>query len=188
LRYAGILPNNVRKLVEIEGVWPQRAEIADIMKMPVAERLRQWISDRRRFAGRQPRRYITIDEAFHRMLDENKRLSPAQAFHLTQHGVNQNEDGTFSWKFDNYVRNKAAHDVTIDELEELWSNITCSTLHVYGRESWLIDPETAGRMALFRNAKLAVFDGAGHWVHHDRLDAFIETAKEFLLETTQVQP
>ena len=38
------------------------------------------------------------------MQEENKHLSPEQARHLTQHGVNQNEDGTYSWKFDNYVR------------------------------------------------------------------------------------
>jgi pimeloyl-ACP methyl ester carboxylesterase len=24
------------------------------------------------------------------------------------------------------------------------------------------------------------FEGAGHWVHHDRLDAFIDTVREFL--------
>jgi pimeloyl-ACP methyl ester carboxylesterase len=23
-------------------------------------------------------------------------------------------------------------------------------------------------------------EGAGHWVHHDRLDTFIETVREFL--------
>ena len=38
------------------------------------------------------------------MQEENPHLSPEQARHLTQHGVNQNEDGTYSWKFDNYVR------------------------------------------------------------------------------------
>jgi hypothetical protein len=25
-------------------------------------------------------------------------------------------------------------------------------------------------------------DGAGHWVHHDRLDLFLEESKRFLLE------
>jgi len=24
------------------------------------------------------------------------------------------------------------------------------------------------------------FDGAGHWVHHDRLDAFLDTLRGFL--------
>ncbi len=36
--------------------------------------------------------------------DRQLKLSEAQARHLTIHGVNQNEDGTYSWKFDNYIR------------------------------------------------------------------------------------
>jgi hypothetical protein len=38
------------------------------------------------------------------MQEENPHLSADQARHLTIHGSNQNEDGTYSWKFDNYVR------------------------------------------------------------------------------------
>jgi hypothetical protein len=38
------------------------------------------------------------------MQEADRHLSPDQARHLTQYGVNQNEDGTYSWKFDNYVR------------------------------------------------------------------------------------
>ena len=36
---------------------------------------------------------------------------PQQARHLTVHGVNQNEDGTYSWKFDNYVRSWPPYDM-----------------------------------------------------------------------------
>ena len=180
LRYAGIFPDNVKKLVEIEGVWPQRAKAIAVMQTPVAERLRKWLSDGRILGSRKPRRYPTIEAAFQRMMGENRHLSPDKAFHLTQHGVNQNEDGSFSWKFDNLVRMISPHDVTIDELEDLWSNIICPTLHVYGQESRVENPETTGRMGLFHNARLVKFDRAGHWVHHDRLEAFVETVREFL--------
>jgi len=182
LRYAGIFPDKVKKLIAIEGVFPPRAQIAEEMKTDVAERLRNWIANERKMAGRQPRRYQTIEDAFRRMREENKRLTAVQARHLTQHGMHQNEDGTFSWKFDNYVRSRAPHDVSGEELEELWRNITCPTLHVYGTDSWMEDPQSGGRMGLFQNAQLAKFDGAGHWVHHDQLDAFITTVQEFLQE------
>ena len=49
---------------------------------------------KRSCAGRLPRRYASIEEAFKRMQGENKHLSPEQARHLTAYGVNQNEDGT----------------------------------------------------------------------------------------------
>ncbi|HEV2300452.1 MAG TPA: alpha/beta hydrolase, partial [Stellaceae bacterium] len=107
-------------------------------------------------------------------------LSAEQARHLTQHGVNQNEDGTYSWKFDNYVRADPPYDMTVAEVEELWSAIRCPTLLVYGRESWASNPAEDGRVRHFKNAEVVTFEGAGHWVHHDRLDAFLDTAGRFL--------
>ena len=96
--------------------------------------------------------------------------------------MNQNEDGTFSWKFDNYVRAFAPHDISLPELEELWGRITCPTLLAHGRESWMSNPETDGRLRLFRNARVVSYENAGHWVQHDRLDAFEADVRAFLAE------
>jgi pimeloyl-ACP methyl ester carboxylesterase len=182
LRYAGIYPDHVTRLVAIEGVWPPPSKFLEREAQGIAERMRDWIDRTRALSGRQSRRYDTLEDAFKRMQSENKHLSPAQALHLTQHGVNQNEDGTFSWKFDNYVRAFAPHDVSQAELEDLWRGITCPVLHVYGRETWMPNPETEGRTALFRDARVLTFDHAGHWVHHDRLDDFTAAARAFLAE------
>ena len=38
-----------------------------------------------------------------------------------------------------------------------------------------------GRIAKFPSAKVVSFDNAGHWVHHDRLDAFVETVRAFIV-------
>ena len=59
-------------------------------------------------------------------------LTPEQTRHLTEHGVNQNEDGTYSWKFDQYVRLWPAYDMTREAIARLWSRITCPTLLVHG--------------------------------------------------------
>ena len=61
--------------------------------------MRAWVEEQRSLAGRMPRRYTSVDEALRRMQAENRHLSTDQARHLTRHGVNQNEDGTYSWKF-----------------------------------------------------------------------------------------
>jgi pimeloyl-ACP methyl ester carboxylesterase len=70
--------------------------------------------------------------------------------------------------------------MTQAETEDLWSRITCPTLLVYGKESWASNPEQDGRIRHFKNAKVVTLDGAGHWVHHDRLDGFLELLKGFL--------
>jgi len=179
LRYAGIYPEKVRRLGAIEGLGPSPKVIAERTKS-MAERMRDWVEEQRKLSARGPRKYPTIEDAFRRMQEENKHLSAEQARHLTQQGVNQNEDGTYSWKFDNYVRAWAPYDMSYADIETLWTQITCPTLLVYGKESWASNPEKDGRIAHFKSARVVEFDNAGHWVHHDRLNDFVETTRAFI--------
>jgi pimeloyl-ACP methyl ester carboxylesterase len=149
-------------------------------RKPLDQRLREWIDEQRTLSGRLPRRYPTIEDAFKRMQDENKHLSPERARHLTEHGVNQNEDGTYSWKFDNYVRVFPPIDWAGSDLEQLWARITCPTLLVYGNESGASNPAADGRAGRFQNAQVVTVDNAGHWVHHDQLEIFLELAGNFI--------
>jgi len=180
VRYTGLYPDNVARLVSIEGLGPSPAMRAEREAKPIEARLREWIDEQRALSARQSRRYASVDEALARMREENRHLSEAQARHLTRHGISQNEDGSYSWKFDNYVRSFPPVDLTASELERLWSRISCPTLLVYGSESWASNPAEDGRLAHFRNAELALFEGAGHWVHHDKTEAFIARVKGFL--------
>jgi pimeloyl-ACP methyl ester carboxylesterase len=180
LRYAGVYPQTVRALVAIEGLGPSPAMQAERAGLPVERRISAWIERERALAGRQPRRYASIEDAFARMQAENKHLSAEQARYLTIHGVSQNEDGTFSWKFDNYARSNYPVDVTPDELRRLWGNIACPTLLVNGAESWASNPAEDGRLAHFHNARVRVFEGAGHWVQHDKLDEFLAEVRAFI--------
>ena len=180
LRYAGIYPEKVKALVSVEGLGPSPKALAERAKQTIVDRMRKWIDLQHDLAGRLPRRYASIEDAFCRMREANKHLSPEQARHLTQHGANQNEDGTFSWKFDSYARVWAPYDMQVEELQQLWNRITCPTLLVYGKESWASNLQGDGRAQYFQNARVVNVEGAGHWVHHDRLDVFIETMREFL--------
>mgnify|MGYP000373136363 CR=1 FL=1 len=106
-----------------------------------------------------------------------------QARHLTIYGALQNEDGTYSWKFDNHARwGGGVGGLSHAEQHHLWSRITCPVLLVRGTESWASDPVADGRIQHFQNAKLANFEGAGHWVHHDQLEAFMAETEAFLAE------
>ncbi|MBI2799621.1 MAG: alpha/beta hydrolase [Gammaproteobacteria bacterium] len=180
IRYSGIYPETVQRLVAIEGLGASPKLVRERAKLTLDARLRAWIDEQRDLAGRLPRRYPSIEDAFKRMQEENKHLSPAQARHLTVHGVNQNEDGTFSWKFDNYVRSWLGYDMAIDEVEQLWAGITCPTLLVYGAESGASNPSLDGRAKHFKSATVATLDGAGHWVHHDQFAHFMELVEAFL--------
>ena len=56
LRYAGIYPENVDRLVAIEGLGPGPGQDVVSDKKPIAERMRYWIEATRGLSGRQPRR------------------------------------------------------------------------------------------------------------------------------------
>jgi pimeloyl-ACP methyl ester carboxylesterase len=70
--------------------------------------------------------------------------------------------------------------MTREEIAALWSRIACPTLLVFGRESWAKDPAADGRAGYFRDARVLGVDGAGHWVHHDRLAVFLDAVRDFL--------
>lgn len=180
LRYTGVFPETVRRLVAIEGLGPSPKMEAELAARTIDHRMRGWVDFMRNLSGRTPRKYASLAEAFARMREENSHLSEAQALHLTRHGVRQNEDGTFSWKFDNYIRAIPPFDMTRDDIRALWKRITCPTLLVYGKESWASNPAEDGRLAHFANARVEVFEGAGHWVHHDRLDGFMALVEPFI--------
>jgi pimeloyl-ACP methyl ester carboxylesterase len=180
LRYAGIYPEMVNKLVAIEGLGPSPKVLAERFAEAPDKRMRDWIEGKRAAAGRVPRKYPSLEDAYQRMKEENSYLSGEQARHLTIHGISQNEDGTYSWKFDNYFRVMTPYDMPQEDLEKLWNNITCPTLLLYGEKSWASNPAEDGRAKHFRNAKVKLYKDAGHWLHHDKLDEFVADLKAFL--------
>ncbi len=177
LQYAGAFPDQVSKLVVIEG-YGQRTPVPDAS--PVG-RVRDWVTSGRRLAGHGPRRYATLEDAYQRMHEANRHLSAAQARHLTIHGSNQNEDGTYSWKFDPYTRQGAAFDLSMEDLHQFWRQITCPVLLISGSESWVRrDGDAEALVKPFRDARHEVVDHAGHWVQHDQLEVFLDLVHGFL--------
>jgi pimeloyl-ACP methyl ester carboxylesterase len=179
LRYAGIYPQRVRRLVAIEGNTLLAPSLLERNSRPAAERWRDAIEDRRQMSARKPRRYPTIQAAIERMRAENPDLSDEQITHLTIHAVSRDEDDGFSWKFDPYVRQGWPVDIAAADLEALWRRIECPVLLPWGLKSWVGDPEQNGFAGMFRDARSVAFD-AGHWLHHDRFDQFMAELRDFL--------
>jgi pimeloyl-ACP methyl ester carboxylesterase len=179
-RFTGLYPDKVRKMVNIEGLGPSPEMRAEVEARSRAERLRTWIEDKRKAAGRQPRRYETLEAAYARMKEENSFLTVEQARHLTLHGANRNEDGTWSWKFDNYLNVWSVSDMPYSEQEQLWRAITCPILLLYGADSFASNPEKDGRLENFQDARVIEYENAGHWLHHDQFERFMADVKGFL--------
>lgn len=179
LRYAGIYPQDIKKLVVIEGTggpgWMDQDKT-------VSEKMREWIESNRKISGRMSKRYATLEDAYKRMHEANSHLRDDQARHLTIHGTNQNEDGTYSWKFDNYTYVMSPYDMNQEQTHELWSRIAAPILLVSGTESWHGQGKGDDPTKFFQNARHEMIEEAGHWVHHDQLDKFLALTRVFFAE------
>jgi pimeloyl-ACP methyl ester carboxylesterase len=147
---------------------------------PADVRISDWAGDLDKLAQRKIHRYPTVADGAERIIGRNPRLTRAQAMHLATHGMKRNDDGSFSWKYDPYLRARAPYRLSLDDNIGLWSRIACPTLLVAASESFLPDPEKAGVMSHFKHAELAKIAGAGHWLQHDKPDEVLGLIQKFL--------
>ena len=49
-----------------------------------------------------------------------------------------------------------------------------------GVDSWFHSERREDPVPYFQNARHEVDEDAGHWLHHDQLDQFLELARDFL--------
>ena len=160
LRYTGIYPDKVRKLVAIEGLGPSPKMIAERGNKPMAERMRDWIDEQRKLSGRLPRRYPTIEDAFKRMQEENKHLSrrAGAAPHRSRASTRTRTAPTAGSSTTTCAPGPALRHELSPTIEQLWTRIACPTLLVYGKESWASNPEKDGRLEHFKTAKVVEFE------------------------------
>ncbi|MEO1303495.1 MAG: alpha/beta hydrolase [Pseudomonadota bacterium] len=180
LRYAGLFPEQIERLVAIEGLGPSPRMLEERKAHPITQRLRQWIEQRRLVSERQPRIMDDLAAAQARMQAAYSHLPEDLIHHLTKTGIKTNSDGTVSWAYDPAGFGGSPSDIPYEEQTHLWSQITCPTWLVYGATSWASNPAEDGRIEPFQNASVSVISDAGHWLHHDQFDDFMGQLEVFL--------
>ncbi|OAI40437.1 hypothetical protein AYO38_01060 [bacterium SCGC AG-212-C10] len=180
LQYAGAFPEKVSKIVTIEGLgglgWASGA------RRPAHRRMREWVESMRQLEQRNLHTYASVDVATERMIEANSHLSPELARHLTIEGVKPaaGESGV-TWKFDNYTHAGSPYEFNMEDARDLWNQIRCPILILWGEESW-------GRrfksldLSAFHNYRSERIADAGHWVHHDQFEEFMRLVNGFLAE------
>lgn len=158
-------------------MWPGPYEQSN-----AAQRIRWWINTTRSLSARIPKRYQSLEAAFERMHQANAHLSVDQARHLTSHGSNQNEDGTYTWKYDNYTHAFPAYHIPRADTIELWGSIACPTLCINAEDGFSHRIGQNDTLQYFRHGRMIDIADAGHWTHHDQLQAVVSATRDFLGE------
>jgi pimeloyl-ACP methyl ester carboxylesterase len=176
--YAGIAPQRVRRLANLEGFG-----IAPTEPAMAPERYRRWLVE----CGQPPemRRYPDRQRFAARMRRDNPRLSVERAEFLAQHLAKAEGDG-YVWAGDPYHRVVNPVLYRLEEAKACWREISAPVLWVTGEASLLLREFDArpgdmeSRQACFATRRDAVIADAGHMLQHDQPEALARVLRPFL--------
>jgi pimeloyl-ACP methyl ester carboxylesterase len=177
--YAGIRPQRVAKLVNLEGfgLKPTHAEEAP-------GRYARWLDELQARPGL--RRYEEFAELAARLRQGNPRLSQEKAQFLARHWGREADEGGVQ------LRGDPAHKIVnpvlwrYEEARACWRQVSAPVLWVDAAQSdtlqriGLTGEQHAERRAAFRDLKYETIADAGHMLHHDQPEAVARLIEEFL--------
>lgn len=96
--------------------------------------------------------------------------------------IDEKEDGTWDWRFDKKAILGALREGRNEDRWDALRNLKMPVLMVRGEKSADLSPAVFERMkTTLPTARAEVIADAGHWVHFDQPEAFIQVLKEFFL-------
>jgi len=180
--YAGVRPQRIGKLVNLEGFG-----LPDTRPAQYPGRVAAWLDELR--APPTMRGYASLDEVAARLRKTNPRLSHERAAFLAAHWSEQERDG--AWK----ILGDPAHKMSspllyhADEIMAAWSRITAPVLWVEAEETemwrWMGPKEQARaeidrRMGYLKQVTARMIPEAGHMLHHDQPALLAQMIEAFL--------
>lgn len=180
--YAGIRPERVRQLVNLEG-FGLPASNPD----QAPRRYAKWLDEVR--VAPEMRSYATLEDVAARLRKTNPRLCIERAAWLAQHWSARNTEG--QWE----ILGDPAHKLTnpvlyrVEEVMACWKAITAPVLWVDADETdawrWFGPKEQAlaeveRRLGFIRRLQRATISGAGHMLHHDQPAQLAQLIEDFL--------
>ncbi|HET7199014.1 MAG TPA: alpha/beta hydrolase, partial [Burkholderiales bacterium] len=177
--YAGVRPQRVAKLVNLEGFG-----LAGTRPGQAPGRYARWLDELRE--PPRLRSYADFAELAARLRRNNPRLSAERAGFLARHWGREAQDGTV------VLRGDPAHKIVnpvlyrYDEVHACWQQVRAPVLWVDADGSdtlkrLAIDQrQHAERRSAFANIRHATVRDAGHMLHHDQPEAVARLVEEFL--------
>jgi pimeloyl-ACP methyl ester carboxylesterase len=176
--YAGIRPERVARLVNLEGFGLRATRPEE-----APARYAKWIGELR--SPPQLRPYASFDELAERLRKGNRRLTKERAGFLARHWGNE-KDGKVLLRADPAHKIVNATLYRFEEALACWRQVRAPVLWVDGRESetlarlGLDAGQHAERRAAFRDLRFVEIENAGHMLHHDQPEALARVIEDFL--------
>jgi pimeloyl-ACP methyl ester carboxylesterase len=177
--YAGIRPERVARLVNLEGFGLSGTKPEDAPR-----RYARWLEELHTRPGFRP--YESYAALAQRLRSDNPRLSAARADFLAQHWGRESEDGRV------VLRGDPAHKIVnpvlyrYEEARACWRQVTAPVLWIDAEESTTLKrlgldaAQHAERRAAFARLDYVTLPQAGHMLHHDQPEACARLIEPFL--------
>jgi pimeloyl-ACP methyl ester carboxylesterase len=175
--YAGIRPERVRRLVNLEGLGLPRTRAEQ-----APERYREWLDE-----IREGTHFMSYDsyEQFARVLSRRNPRTSADRLEFIARAWAHEKNGRIELRAD--PRHKQSNPVLYqrDQAEACWRQIIAPVLFVMGEHSEHVkrlgDELSSTKLhAIFRRLTLATVADAGHMLHHEQPRSVAELIEEFL--------
>lgn len=179
--YAGIRPERVRRLVNIEG-FGLRTRVPE----EAPEHYAQWLTDLR--TPQKARTYATYEELADSIRRHNPRLDGACSDFLARHWGQQSAGGQVTLRADPALNRRSARMYRMDEMIACWRRIKAPVLWIEAAESTnkqrhhISEEDFATRRGALRDVRMAVIADAGHMVHLEQPQRLAALIEEFLGE------
>lgn len=182
--YAGVRPQRIRKLVNLEG-FGLPATNPDM----APGRYAKWMDELK--APASLRGYENLERVAARLQKTNPRLSDTRAAFLASHWAAQDAAGL--WQVLGDPAHKHSNPVLyrVEEVLACFCRIAAPVLWVEADDTtawnWMgakeqARPEIDRRIATIPKVRTALIHDAGHMLHHDQPEALAALLEEFLLE------
>ena len=175
---AGLFPDRFKGIISIEGAGPWIRDEDHVLP----QRIRQWAERTKKIESQDYRIYPSLEAARDRIQEVHPNFSQSLSTHLAQWGTNA-IDGGYVWKFDPWINTRhMMFCLRLEEVEKIWSEITCPVLHLCGDQSTFDSDKVNGRAVddYFNQSQTITIHDAGHWLHHDQLGQTSSAIKNFL--------
>jgi pimeloyl-ACP methyl ester carboxylesterase len=182
MTYAGVRPQRVRNLINLEGFGMPATKPQQAVK-----RLTQWLDELKVPQRLAP--YADARAVAARLMNNNPRLSADKAAWLATQWGEQRSDGQWHLRADPAHKHTNPVLYRVDEVLATWQAITVPLLWVEGADTdmtkWWGDrysrAEFESRLAVVPEVKRVMLDDCGHMLHHDQPQRVAEHLHRFLV-------
>lgn len=170
--YAGIYPERVSKIVNMEGWFLNKSTFEDS-----PERAKMWIEGMKSL--KQPKPLKNLDDAYNRV-----RLNdPFTEEKFIRHWINENTqiiDNELYWRHDNLHKTVAPQIGYLEQIKIFWERINCPILLLKGNKTIFPIHGTYDASSFFKNPDVYEINEAGHNLHINKPIEVSEKIKTFL--------